>query len=138
MNTPQNSTLVPNRHLPVRTTRPIRRFGAVALLATAFAASMGACVDESAHPPANDVDSSWSCINEDGLARASGTITNHSSKTSFYQLDIEFRVNGETVDERGASVDGVEPGETATVEVVSDDAHGDVTCHVTNVERFKA
>ena len=138
MTTQPNTTFTPSRPPAVRTTHPIRRFGAAALLATAFAASMGACTDESAHPPRNDIDSSWSCTTEDGLARASGTITNHSSKTSFYQLDVEFRVDGETVDERGASVDGVDPGETTTVEVVSDEAHGDVTCHVTNVERFKA
>jgi hypothetical protein len=99
---------------------------------------MGACTDESAHPPKNDVDSGWTCTTEGGVARTAGTITNHSSKTSFYQLDIEFRVDGQVVDERGASIDGVEPGETTRVEVVSDDAHGAVTCHIADVARFKA
>jgi hypothetical protein len=118
--------------------RVSRRAATAALCATALAVSLGACSDESAHPPRNDVGSDWSCATDGGVVRAGGTITNHSSKTSFYQLDIEFRVDGLVVDERGASVDGVEPGETTRVEVVSDDAHGDVTCHVADVSRFRA
>jgi hypothetical protein len=99
---------------------------------------LGACTDESAHPSRDDVGSDWSCTIDGDVVRAGGTITNHSSKTSFYQLDIEFRVDGEVVDERGASVDGVEPGEATRFEVISDQAHGDVTCHVADVARFKA
>ena len=34
-------------------------------------------------------------------------------------IDIEFRVNGETVAKRSASVDGVGPGETTRVDSVA-------------------
>jgi hypothetical protein len=70
---------------------------------------------------------------------ASGTITNHSTKASFYIIETQFRLDGRVVDHRSTSVDDVEPGETARVETVSSDVVDDgVTCHVTSVDRFKA
>jgi hypothetical protein len=97
------------------------------------------CDDESTNPPRNDIDAGWTCQVQDGAARSGGTITNHSSKASFYMIDIAFRVEGETVAKRSASIDDVGPGETTRVEAVASDVHDSkVTCHVTNVERFKA
>ncbi len=94
---------------------------------------------ETSHPPRDDVDAGWTCDVDTGVVRASGTITNHSSMTSFYIVETEFRLDGNVIDHRSASVDGVEPGETAHVETVSSDVvDDDVTCHVTSVDRFKA
>ena len=94
---------------------------------------------EAAHPPRNDVDAGWTCDVESDVVRASGTITNHSTKTSFYIIETEFRLDGVMVDHRSTGIDDVEPGETARVEAVSSDVvDDDVTCHVTTVERFKA
>jgi hypothetical protein len=113
-----------------------------AVAGCAIAASLlvaGACEDESAHPPLDDIDAGWTCTHEAGLVRTAGTITNHSSKTSFYLIDIEFRDNGKVVANRGASVDGVGPGQTTQVESVAavTDAT-DISCHVKSVDRFKA
>ena len=113
-----------------------------AALGCALAASLlvaGACTDESAHPPLDDIDPGWTCVHEEGLVRTAGTITNHSSKTSFYMIDIEFRDSGKVVASSGASVDGVGPGETTQIESVAPIADAsDVSCHVKSVDRFKA
>jgi hypothetical protein len=111
---------------------------AVALLACF---TLSACEDDNAttHPPGDDVDAGWTCQVDDDVARASGTVTNHSSKTSFYIVETEFRVDGNLVDRRSATVDEVEPGETARIEMVSSNVVGDdVTCALTRVDRFKA
>ena len=111
-------------------------FGLAAVTASLFAVG---CDDETTHPPRNDIDAGWTCDAQSGIARYGGTITNHSSKSSFYMIDIAFRVEGETVAKRSASVDDVGPGETTRVESVASDVRaGKVTCHVTGVERFKA
>jgi hypothetical protein len=111
-------------------------FGLAAVTASALAIG---CDDESSHPPRNDIDSGWTCAAQSGIARYGGTITNHSSKTSFYMIEIAFRVDGETVAKRSASVDEVGPGETTRIETVASDVHDPaVTCQVTGVERFKA
>jgi hypothetical protein len=111
-------------------------FGLVAVTASVFAIG---CDDETSNPPRNDIDVGWTCDVRSGFARSSGTITNHSSKSSFYMIDIAFRIEGDTVAKRSASVDDVGPGETTRVESVASDVHDpNVTCHVTSVERFKA
>ncbi len=118
-----------------------RRFRAFAAGALAACFALSACeVDtETTHPPRDDVDSSLSCDVEPGLVRATGTITNHSSKASFYIVETEFRLGGRVVDHRSTSIDDVEPGETARFETVSSDVVDDnVTCLVTSVERFEA
>jgi hypothetical protein len=110
--------------------------GLAAMSATVLAVG---CDDETTHPPRHDIDTGWTCGVQGGTARTGGTITNHSSKASFYMIEIDFRVSGETVAKRSASIDGVGPGETTRVETVASDVHDPkVTCHVTNVERFKA
>ena len=111
-------------------------FGLAAFTASALAIG---CDDESTHPPRSDIDAGWTCAAQSGIARYGGTITNHSSKTSFYMIEIAFRVDGETVAKRSASVDEVGPGETTRVESVASGVDDPaVTCHVTGVERFKA
>ncbi len=71
--------------------------------------------------------------------RSSGTITNQSSKPSFYVIDVEFRLDGRVVDHSSVGIDDVDPGETARVETSSSDVvDDDVTCHVVNVDRFEA
>jgi hypothetical protein len=116
-----------------------RRFTAVAAGALAACFALSACeVDaETAHPPRDDV-ADWSCAVEPDVVRASGTITNHSSKASFYIVETEFRLDGRVVDHRSTSIDDVEPGETARFETSSDVVDDNVTCLVTSVERFKA
>ena len=110
----------------------------VALLAC-FTFSACGDTNETTHPARSDVDAGWTCGVDDGVVRASGTITNHSSKTSFYIVETDFRLDGNVVDHRSTTVDRVEPGETARVETVSSDVvDDDVTCHVTGVDRFKA
>ena len=110
--------------------------GLAVVAASAFAIG---CDDETTNPPRSDIDAGWTCDAQSGVARYGGTITNHSSKSSFYMIEIAFRVNGETVAKRTASVDDVGPGETTRVEsVASDIPAAKVTCQVTNVERFKA
>ena len=111
-------------------------FGLAAVAAGAFAIG---CDDETSHPPRQDIDPGWTCDVQSGVAHYGGTITNHSSKSSFYMIEIAFRVEGVTVAKRSASVDGVSPGDTTRVESVASDVHDPkLTCHVTGVERFKA
>jgi hypothetical protein len=102
--------------------------------------TFSACETGSAtHPAHDDLDAGWTCDVDADVVRASGTITNHSSKTSFYIVETEFRLDGAVIDHRSASIDDVEPGETARVVTVSSDVvDDDVTCHVTSVDRFKA
>jgi hypothetical protein len=124
----------------VMTTSP-HHFIAGAAVALIACFTLSACeVDsETTHPPREDLDAGWTCDVDADVVRASGTITNHSSKTSFYIVETEFRFAGRVVDHRSTSIDGVEPGETAHVEAISSDVvDEDVTCHVTGVDRFKA
>jgi hypothetical protein len=52
---------------------------------------------------------------------------------------LEFRLGGRAVNHRSTTIDELEPGETARVETISSDVvDGDVTCHVTSIDRFKA
>jgi hypothetical protein len=113
--------------------------GAAVALVACFTLSACEVDAETSHPPREDVDAGWTCSVDDDVVRARGTITNHSTKASFYIVETEFRLDGHVVDHRTASVDDVEPGETARVETVSSDVVDDgVTCHVTSVDRFKA
>ncbi len=113
--------------------------GAAVALIACFTLSACEVDAETSHSPRDDVDAGWTCSVDDDVVRASGTITNHSTKASFYVIDTEFRFDGHVVDHRSTSVDDVEPGETARVETVSSDVvDDDVTCHVISVDRFKA
>ena len=134
----QSDTMTSPHETQTKRLRNGRRvlLGLAVVAASAFAIG---CDDESTHPPRSDIDAGWTCDAQTGMARYGGTITNHSSKASFYMIDIAFRVEGETVAKRSASVDDVGPGATTRVESVASEVHDPkVTCHVTNVERFKA
>ncbi len=118
-----------------------RRLTNCAAIALAACFALSACeVDaETGHPPRDDIDAGWTCDVEPDVVRAGGTVTNHSTKTSFYIIETEFRLDGHVVDHRSTSIDMVEPGETAHVETVSSEVVDEgVTCRVTSVERFKA
>lgn len=126
-----------------RQARPTRRSRRRSLLAgaallTALAA-VAACDGATSHAPLDDVDPGWTCVASGDVVHAGGTITNNSSKTSFYVVSVEFR-SGQEVAQRSSSVDGVAPGQTVTVGVAADDlaATGDVSCHVSDVTRLKA
>ena len=113
---------------------------ALAALALPLAFGLGACdPDESTNPPMDDVDPGWTCVEEDGLVRSEGSVTNHSSKASFYLVTVTFYADGARLDSSTASVDGVDSGATATLSASTDvPSHGDVSCVVSEVERFKA
>src|SRR5688572_27540331 len=105
----------PSTPQPSSSSTSIRR----ALLAAAAAGLLGGCLGlvacddgETAHPAKRDVDSGWTCTLDDDVVRASGTVTNHSSKTSSYLLEVDFLVDGERVASRSTGIDEVDPGET--------------------------
>ena len=129
-------------HTPNTTSTSRRRhfvIGAAIALIACFALSACDVEGGTSHPPRNDVNPGWTCQVERGRVRSSGTITNQSSKTSFYVIDVEFRLDGRVVDHSTAGIDDVDPGETAYVETSSSDVvDGDVTCHVASVDRFEA
>ena len=113
---------------------------ALAALALPLAFGLGACdPDESSNPPQDDVDAGWTCVAEDGLVRSEGSVTNHSSKPSFYLVTVTFSSEGEQFGSATASVDGVESGATAQLAASADvTPAGDLSCVVSEVERFKA
>ena len=66
-------------------------------------------------------------------------MTNHSSKTSSYLLEVDFLVDGERVASRSTGIDEVDPGETTRVEAVASGIDDDdVRCKVAGVDRFKS
>jgi hypothetical protein len=66
-------------------------------------------------------------------------VTNHSSTTSFYVIEIAIERGDEVLDEDSATIDEVAPGETARVDARVSDLDGSgASCTVTGVERFKA
>jgi hypothetical protein len=127
-----------NHHMHSNTRRHRSLIAAAAALASLGVLS--ACEGETSHPAANDLNSGWTCVTTDNSVHASGTITNHSSQASFYNIEVEFRSDSGEVTERSTSIDGVEPGETVTIGVVADQFGGgsEVTCRVSDVTRLKA
>jgi hypothetical protein len=115
-----------------------------AVLAVALVGTFGltSCMGESANPPAHDIDPGWQCVADPaGGVRSTGTVTNHSSKTSFYVIDLEVKRGKEVVASGSVSVDGVESGETVRIDTLLDDGNVQFegsACTVTNIERFKA
>ena len=127
----------PHRTRFHRATRP-------ALVAAAIVGTFGltSCMGESANPPTHDIDPGWQCVADPvGGVRSTGTVTNHSSKTSFYVIDLAVQRGDAVLASGSVSVDGVEPGETVRIDTLLDDGDADfegTACTVTNVERFKA
>lgn len=72
-----------------------------------------------------------------GKPTASGTILNHSSKTSNYVIQLTFTdPQGNTVSEGVAAVKDVAADETATWDLTgARDANGAVKCEITDVSR---
>ncbi len=119
-----------------RTTRCLAG-SSLALLA---AVSLGCSAENSAHPPIDDIGSSWECgTGTDGVLRAAGTVTNHSSQLSFYLVTVDFALDGHSFDSATTTADGVAPGETVRVEAsISDPPAGDHDCFVSDIDRYKA
>ena len=120
------------------TTR-IHRWLAGSGLALIALGGLGCSGDSTTHAAVDDLDSNWSCTTESGVAKARGSVTNHSSEPSFYIVTVDFRAEGRRFESTAHSRDGVAPGETADIEVaVADAPAGDVECAVRDIERFKA
>ena len=129
-NTPVSTSISRRRHFVT---------GATIALIACFALSACDVEGETRHAPRDDVNAGWTCEVERGQVRASGTITNQSSKSSFYVIEVEFRLDGRVVDHSTAGIDDVDPGETARVETSSSDVvDDDVTCQVSKIERYEA
>jgi hypothetical protein len=75
--------------------------------------------------------------NADGKPTASGTIVNHSSKTSNYVIQLAFTdAQGNTVSEGVAPVKSVGVNKTAKWDLTGDrDVNGSVQCNVAGVSR---
>ena len=122
------------------TTTKTTKLAALAALALPLVLGLSACdPDERTNPPQDDVDPGWTCSDEGALVRSSGSVTNHSSKTSFYLVTVTFSSNGERLGSATTSVDDVDADETADLSVSADVVPaGDISCEVSEVERFKA
>ena len=95
--------------------------------------------NNTAHPPAADV-TVTSCRVDPSTnwPAARLEITNHSSKTSNYTVQVQFlNSSGTRVADGLAAASNVAPGERALETAQSlDTVSGNVTCNVTSVERF--
>jgi hypothetical protein len=109
------------------------------LLLLAPLVALAACTDPS-EKGLEDVDPEIACASAtDGVVRATGSLTNHSSSTSSYFVDIEFFVGDRSIDTRTAVVEGVAPGDTVPVEVTVRDAPpGPARCELVSADRMKA
>jgi hypothetical protein len=81
-----------------------------------------------------------SCRTGDDRPTASGTLLNHSSKTSNYVIRVKFSdPQGNTVAEGAAPVTGVGPRDAARWTLTGDrHADGPVTCDIASVSRTVA
>ena len=119
-----------------RTTRCLAGSG-LALLA---AVSLGCSAENTAHPPTDDIGRLVG-VRDRNRRRASrpGTVTNHSSKPSFYLVTVDFALDGHSFDSATTTADGVAPGETVRLEAsISDPPAGDHDCFVSDIDRYKA
>jgi hypothetical protein len=75
-----------------------------------------------------------------GLMVADIQITNHTSKSSNYILDVSFRENGSVTTNVPTFLDNVAPGQTgiATANSAATPTGTDFTCRVDTVQRFSA
>jgi hypothetical protein len=80
-----------------------------------------------AHPPQADVNPGWTLGSPDfaDYATITGSVTNHSSKTSSYTLHFDLiGANGVRLDDTTAIVNEVQPGQTANFETMPAHATG--------------
>lgn len=89
------------------------------------------------NPPAADIDD-ITCTEEFGLITGVVNVTNNSSGTSNYIITIGVEQDGVKIGEGFGSLDNVDPGQTARVEIVATgDTQGQpFQCAVDEVERF--
>lgn len=89
------------------------------------------------NPPADDIDD-ITCAEDFGLITGVVNVTNNSSGTSDYIITIGIEQNGVKIGEGFGSLDNVDAGQTARVEIVATaDTQGQpFQCTVDEVERF--
>ena len=95
--------------------------------------------NNTAHPPAADVKVTSCTVDPStNWPAAKLEITNHSSKTSNYTVQVQFlNSSGIRVADALAAASNVSPGERAVETAQSlDVVSGNVTCNVTSVDRF--
>src|SRR4051812_32260045 len=120
-----------------KNTRTIRRSLAIAALVGVGVLGSTACDVEHRE----DVDPALHCgLDAQGHAQATGTVTNHSSKSSTYFIEVQFSVGNHALRADSTAVDAVEPNTTVAFEATVFDAvpEGLLECHVVSVTRVKA
>jgi hypothetical protein len=108
-------------------------------LATAPPNTDGTCIgDYQALPPANDV-VLGECLNDDVFGpKATGTLTNPTSKLSNYIISVNFTDEAGVIVATGtASADKIPPGSTAPWEAVGTDVTS-ASCSVVKVDRMSS
>jgi len=93
------------------------------------------------HPPQDDVfpDAMKCTTDSDGNMQATGTLTNHSSETSFYIITVVFKQNGAQVSDGVDTVSNVDAGGDATWTVnTATPAGTSFSCRISEVERSSA
>ena len=121
-------------HSPRRRSR-VQRLLAAGLLALGVGLTAACDTDQ-----AEDLNPALACHRDHGKLYANGSVTNHSSQSSTYLIEIGFAVAGTRVNSSDAYADEVRPGETAPIEtsVHAPARDGDVSCWVISVDRFHA
>jgi hypothetical protein len=118
-----------------------QRWLTAAGLGLVVAAGASACsTQNTAHRPIDDVNTGWTCqTGADGITRSAGSVTNHSSKPSFYLLTVEFGVDGRPATRATGSLEELAPGATGRLEVAADQVpSGPLSCRVAEIERLRA
>ena len=93
----------------------------------------------SEHPPQKDisVDDMTCTTDRLGNMQASGTVTNHSSKTSLYSITISFRRNGAEVATGADFLPSVNAGQTASWTANSAvEAADRFSCRIVEIDRL--
>ena len=91
------------------------------------------------NPPQKDIsaDDMTCTTDSSGNMKASGTVTNHSSKTSLYSITISFRQNGNEIATGGDFLPSVDAGQTADWTANSGvEADGTFTCRIIEIDRL--
>jgi hypothetical protein len=89
------------------------------------------------HPPQDDL-GDWKCsTTASGYPQVTGTMKNNSSKSSTYNIGVEFKQNGTQFDTGAGVIVSVAPGQsvdfTATGSVTPT---GSFTCKIDSIDRF--
>ncbi|HEY5153231.1 MAG TPA: hypothetical protein VIJ47_00760, partial [Acidimicrobiales bacterium] len=91
------------------------------------------------NPPQKDIsaDDMTCTTNSSGNMEASGTVTNHSSKTSLYSITISFRRNGTEVATGADFLPSVNAGQTGKWVANSGvEANGSFSCKIVEIDRL--